>query len=134
MAPIMFLAYVNDMIQGVSSYISLFADDAKLLRQIRNHKDCKELHSSDINKIYESSKDIRIGIYCQKKSHVLEMGKSAMRHTWTYNLGQNIISIAKEKVLVVVIQDNLSPEKHIDRIFDDTFRRLRNTDGFSLPK
>ena len=57
-----------------------------------------------------------------------------MRHTWTYNLGQNIISIAKEKVLVVVIQDNLSPEKHIDRIFDDTFRRLRNTDGFSLPK
>ena len=71
----MFLAYVNDMIQGVSSYISLFADDAKLLRQIRNHKDCKELHSSDINKIYESSKDIRIGIYCQKKKPCIRNGK-----------------------------------------------------------
>ena len=29
LAPIMFLAYVNDMTEGVSSYISLFADDAK---------------------------------------------------------------------------------------------------------
>ena len=49
----MFLIYVNDM-TGVSSYISLFADDAKLLRKIGNHKDCEELHN-DIIKIYEWS-------------------------------------------------------------------------------
>ena len=40
LAPIMFRLYVNDMADGISSYISLFADDAKLLRKIRNHKDC----------------------------------------------------------------------------------------------
>ena len=63
----------------------------------------------------------------EKKCHVLEMGKSAMRPSWTYKLRENIISIAKEeKNMRVVIQDNLSPEKHIDRIFGDTFRRLRN--------
>ena len=44
--------YVNDMIEGVSSYISLLTDDAKLLRKIRNHKDCEEL-LDNINKIYE---------------------------------------------------------------------------------
>ena len=34
--------------------------------------------------------------------------------------GENIISIAKEeKDLIAVIQDNLSPEKRIDRIFGD---------------
>ena len=50
-----------------------------------------------------------------------------MRPSWTYKLRENIISIAKEeKNMRVVIQDNLSPEKHIDRIFGDTFRRLRN--------
>ena len=53
--PIMFLIYVNDMTEGLSSYISLFADDAKLLRKIGNHKDCEELQN-DINKIYEWSK------------------------------------------------------------------------------
>ena len=34
LASIMFLIYINDMTEGVSSYISLFADDAKLLRKI----------------------------------------------------------------------------------------------------
>ena len=33
----------------------------------------------------------------QKKCHVLEMVKSAMRSSWTYKLGENIISIAKEE-------------------------------------
>ena len=41
LASIMFLVNVNDMTEGVNSYISMFADDAKLLRKIRNHKDCE---------------------------------------------------------------------------------------------
>ena len=46
---------------------------------------------------------------------------------WTYKLGKNIILIAKEeKDLGVVIQNNLSLEKPINRIFGDTFRMLRN--------
>ena len=42
LAPVMFLIYVNDMTEGVSSYISLFVDDAKLQRKIGNHNDCEE--------------------------------------------------------------------------------------------
>ena len=38
---IMFLVYVNYMTKQVSSYISLLADNAKLLRKIRNHEDCE---------------------------------------------------------------------------------------------
>ena len=41
------------------------------------------------------------------------MGKSAMRPSWTYKLGGNIISVAKEeKDLGVVMQSILSSEKH----------------------
>ena len=55
------------------------------------------------------------------------MGKSKMRSSWTYKLGENIISTKKEeKELGVVIQDNLSLEKHRDGIFSDTFMMLRN--------
>ena len=50
-----------------------------------------------------------------------------MRLLRTYKSGQNIISkVQEEKGLRVVIQDNLSPEKHINRIFGDTFMMLRN--------
>ena len=52
LAPIMFLVYVNDVTEGVNSYISLFEDDSELLRKMRNHNDCKEL-PNDTNKIYE---------------------------------------------------------------------------------
>ena len=125
LAPIMFLVYINDFTEGVSSYISLFADDAKLLRKIRNHKDCEELQN-DINKIYEWSMIWEME-FNAKICRVLEMGRSAMRPSWIYKLVHNIISIAKEeKDLGVVIQDNLSPKKHIDRIFGDTFGMLRN--------
>ena len=33
----------------------------------------------------------------------------------------------------MVIQDNLSPEKHIDRIFGDIQDAKKYMDGFSLP-
>ena len=79
LAPIMFLIHVNDMIEGVSSYISLFADDAKLLRKIRNHKDCEELHNY-INKIYEWSKTWEME-FNAKKSYVLEIKKKVQWDT-----------------------------------------------------
>ena len=65
LAPIMFLIYVNYMTEEISSYISLFADNAKLLRKKRNHKDCEELQN-DINKIYECSKTWKMEFNAKK--------------------------------------------------------------------
>ena len=49
------------------------------------------------------------------------MENSAVRPSFMYKSGQNILSIVKEeKDLGVVIQD-LSAEKHIYGIFGDTF-------------
>ena len=47
LAPIMLFVYVNNMTEGVSCYMSLFADDTKLLRKIGNHKDCEELQNDE---------------------------------------------------------------------------------------
>ena len=58
----------------------------------------------------------------RQKKHVLEMVKSGMRPTRTFRFGQNIMPIEKEeKDLWVIIQNNLSPEKHADKMFDYTF-------------
>ena len=38
LTPLMFFIYVNDLPEGLSSYISLFADDAKLLRKIKSRR------------------------------------------------------------------------------------------------
>ncbi len=43
LAPIMFAVHVNDMTEGVKSYMSLFADDAKIMRRVKNEEDCNLL-------------------------------------------------------------------------------------------
>ena len=53
----------------------MFADEAKLLRRIRNHKDCEELQN-DTNNIYKWNTTWEMEINA-KKYHILEIGKSA---------------------------------------------------------
>ena len=61
-----------------------------------------------------------------KKCKVMEMGKSSKRQTGNYSMGNEWINKTKEKDLGVTIMDNLSSEKHINRITRETYRLLRN--------
>ena len=59
---------------GVTSYMNLLADDAKLMRVVKNTDDCRELQGY-INKIDEWSKRWKLD-FNAKKCHVVELGKS----------------------------------------------------------
>ncbi|MPC87819.1 hypothetical protein E2C01_082696 [Portunus trituberculatus] len=108
----MFQVYVNDIQNGVNSYINLFADSAKLLRIIKTREDCLLLQE-DINKIYEWSKKWKLE-FNAKKCHVRELGKSKKRQVWNYLMREEqIMKTKEEKDLGVIIQENLNPEKHI---------------------
>ena len=125
LAPIMFLIYINDMPKEIKSYMSLFADDAKLLRKIEKLNDCEALQE-DLNRIMEWSRKWEME-FNVNKCHVMEIGISEARPTWKYTMGmEEIKKVHEEKDLGVTIQDNLKPEKHIGKIFGDTYRMLRN--------
>ena len=109
----------------LNNYLNLFADDAKLMKVITNQGDCEELQR-DIDKIYEWSKRWKLE-FNTKKCHVMEMGKSKRRPSWEYKMGGvTILKSKEEKDLGVMIQDTLSPEKHINRIFGATYNLLAN--------
>ena len=95
-----------------------------MLRVIWTQDDCLELQK-DLDKIYEWSQMWKLE-FNTKKCHVLEMGKSARRPAWNYKMGEEVITKRKEKDLGVIIQDNLSPEKHINGIFGSTYNFLSN--------
>ena len=125
LAPIMFQVYINDMAEGLSSYINLFADDAKLLKIIKSQDDCKVLQA-DIDKIHDWSIRWKLE-FNAKKCHVLEMGKSIRRPSWNYRIGEEMITKSKEeKDLGVIIQDTLTPDRHIGGIFGASYRMLTN--------
>ena len=56
LAPLLFAVYINDMTKGVNSYMSLFVDDAKLMRKITKKEDCEALQR-DLDKIWEWSRE-----------------------------------------------------------------------------
>ena len=62
-----------------------------------------------------------------KKCHLMEMGKSKTRPTWEYKMGEEVIMKSREeKDLGVIVQDSLTPERHINGICGLTHRMLTN--------
>ncbi len=61
------------------------------------------------------------------KCHVLEMGRSIHRPHAKYNLcGEEVKCADREKDLDVVIQVNLSPEGHINKIVSEDLATVAN--------
>lgn len=125
MAPIMFAAYVNDMTEGVDSYMSLFADDAKIMRRVEKEEDCLLLQR-DLDTVWGWSRKWEME-FNTKKCSVIEFGKSGMRVEGHYKLGKDKLDKkTEEKDLGVMITENLSPERHVNKISAETYNLLRN--------
>ena len=125
LAPVMFAVYVNDMVEGIGSYVSLFADDAKLLRKIERDEDCMALQQ-DLERIWDWSRKWEMK-FNTKKCSVVEFGRSTRRPRGIYSMGnERIKKKTEEKDLGVIIMDSLSPEKHINKITAETYNLLRN--------
>ena len=115
LGPIMFAVYVNDMVEGINSHISLFADDAKVMRKVRNDEDCVELQN-DLQKLGEWGRKWNMEFNAEK-CKVMEFGKSRNRVHHDYVLtGALLNKSTEEKDLGITISNNLSPDKHVERI------------------
>ena len=125
LAPLMFLIYINDLPDGVSSYMNMFADDAKIMRQVRNPEDCQKLQQ-DLDKLNEWSVKWSME-FNANKCHVMEMGKSIHRPHARYNLGGiELQKSENEKDLGIIVKDNLSPEGHINKIVGEGLAMVAN--------
>ena len=113
LGPLLFVIYINDLPDVVSSNVLLFADDTKLFRQVSSREDALQLQK-DIDALSRWSDDwlLRFNI---KKCHVLSMGKFGnIQHTHRYCLGQEELEhVFEEKDLGVIIDMNLSFQEHI---------------------
>ena len=112
LAPIMFLVYINDISEGVSSYINLFADDAKLLKAISDERSSEALQR-DLDTIHQWSQRWLMEFNTEKCS-VIHMGESRKRPKASYKLGEGCIKAReKEKDLGIIITKTLDPSEHI---------------------
>ncbi len=125
LAPVLFLIFVNDLPEGLSSYVNMFADDAKLMKRVKKQEDCWALQD-DLKNIHKWSTKWNMEFNAEK-CKVLEIGKSQYRPRHDYKLGNvELLKADKEKDLGIIIQNNMSPESHVNKLVRESLSLLAN--------
>ena len=115
LGPVLFVIYINDLLDNISSSGLMFADDTKLFRQISSREDALQLQS-DIAKLEEWSKIWQLHFNAEK-CHVLTLGRfDNIRHAHRYTIcNKELEHVFEEKDLGVTIDAELKFEEHIAR-------------------
>ena len=114
--------YVNDLPDCVNSTAKLFADDAKLYREIIDHDDCQEIQE-DLNTLSAWSK-IWLLRFNETKCivHVIRIRKC---FEFIYYLnGIPLIEEDNQRDLGVIISNDLHPDCHISHIVKKANQRI----------
>ena len=113
LGPLLFVIYINDILDNVNSDGLLFADDAKIFRAISCKEDSLRLQD-DIIKLEEWS-DLWLLKFHPDKCHLLTLGKlENIMHCHRYKVGgEEIEHTFEEKDLGVVMDSELAFAEHI---------------------
>ena len=113
LGPLLFVIYINDLPDVLSSDTLLFADDTKVFRSITSKKDAQALQA-DIVALQRWSEKWLLRFH-PDKCHVLTLGKfEDIKHTYRYTISnQELEHVFEEKDLGISFDTNLRFEEHI---------------------
>ena len=108
LGPLLFLIFINDIDDGLTSGIFKFADDTKLYRKVNSFED-SSLLQADLDKLVTWSLKWQMS-FNVGKCKVLHIGHS--NHGFDYSMnGVNLDSVDEERDLGVVLSGSLKPSK-----------------------
>ena len=123
LGPILFLIYINDLPDDLSSQVRLFADDTAVYLTVGDTEDGKVLQNDlDRLPVWEDRWDMEFN---PSKCQVVRVTPSRKLINVTYTLhGQVLEVVTSAKYLGVDISSGLSWNTHIDRITKTATRTL----------
>ena len=112
---LMFLIYINDIGDNISSSLRLFADDCILYRTITSSEDSIQLQR-DLDSIFEWSQLWQMNFNI-KKCVVLRCYRITSRILTSYSLAGQLLECVKEhSYLSVILNQQMSFTSHINHI------------------
>ena len=113
LGPLLFVIYINDLLDNISSNGLLYADDTKIFRHISSKDDAMALQT-DISKLEDWAETWLLKFH-PDKCHVLSLGKMEnTMYTHRYHIcGQEMEHVFDEKDLGVTFDSDLSFREHI---------------------
>ena len=125
LGPLLFLLFINDLPTYVSerSKMALYADDAKLYRQINSYNDTLELQS-DLEHVYNWSLIWNLKFNLKKCSVVTFTRKRNKIHFF-YNIQGSVLkNINSITDLGIIVESNLSWDLHVKSVVKKAFNVL----------
>lgn len=116
LGPLLFLVYINDLPQNISSSVRLFADDCVLYRQIENQIDAETLQK-DLSTLVKWEKDWQMH-FNPEKCFVLRLTHKRNPLFFNYKLGKSVLQdlTNNHSYLGFIINNNLTWNNHINQI------------------
>ena len=113
LGPLLYVIYINDLLDNIESSGLLFADDTKLFRKVSRKSDA-ELLQKDIQLLEAWSKKWLLD-FNGEKCHILTLGRfENIRHTSRYKIcDAEMEHVYSEKDLGVTFDESLRFEEHI---------------------
>ena len=123
LGPLLFLLYINDLPDTITSQVRLFADDTAVYLAIDNMEDCSTLQK-DLDKLakWEETWDMEFN---PSKCVVLSITRNKKKIAFDYKLhGQILECVDNAKYLGITLSKDLSWNKHIDNITSSAHNTL----------
>ena len=125
LGPILFLIYINDIVDEIHSNIKLFADDTSLFLIVDNPESTANTLQTDINKIISWSHDWLVTFNPSKTESLLISRKSKHIQHPPLSMSNQIISeVSMHKHLGVLLSNNCTWHSHIDHIKEKSWARI----------
>ena len=125
LGPLLFLLFINDLPDNLTSQTRLFADDCIVYRTVKSQEDCMILQQ-DLHTLADWEKKWGMEFHPQKCS-VLSVTKSKSPMKYPYQLKGHVLEVQESsKYLGVDLQSKMSWKKHIDRVT----KKANSTLGF----
>ena len=123
LGPVLFLCFINDISDGISSNIKLFADDALLYRTVETHEDTAKLQK-DLTHLETWAKDWQME-FNAKKCFVLNITKKRRVYSHKYKLNNTELEIVHDHpYLGINIDDKLNWNAHVNKVCSKATRSL----------
>lgn len=130
LGPLLFLVYVNDLPDSITSHSKTFADDTKLFRVISSLSDCRELQE-DLNRIYSWTNLwlLKLNIQKCKVMNISSSRRETINHNYTMgpqDATTELAVVTEEKDLGIYVSSNLQPSKQCATSVSKANKMLRS--------
>ena len=124
LGPVLFLLFINDIADDLSSIVRLFADDCIVYRQI-NCRDDQIALQRDLDKLVEWAQTWGMEFNIKKCNILTITWKTSKKLTYTYKMeGQVVEGVRSTKYLGITLTDKLKWNLHINKISGAANRML----------